>query len=340
VVRRRGLGRRLEDHERRHDLHADLRRPAVLLDWRDHASTRSAPTSSGSARARTSAGDTSAGGTASIAASTPGAPGSAWGSGSHSTSARSSWIPRDGDVVLVAAEGPLWSAGGERGVYRTTDGGATWKGVLQIDEHTGVTDLEFDPSNPDVVYAAAYQRRRHVWGFLAGGPRSGIWKSTDNGRTWRDVTSGTPEAATWARLGLPSRRRIRTSSTPPSRPARRSAGSTGRATRARAGSAQQLHLGRHGPALLSGDRGVPCQRRRRLPDGRVPERHARRRQNLQRWPKRATTSTATTTRSGSIPPIRATSSSAPMPASTRASTMACAGGTSRTCRSRSSTRSR
>ncbi len=91
--------------------------------------------------------------------------------------------PRDGDVVLVAAEGPLWSAGGERGVYRTTDGGATWAPVLQIDENTGVTDLEFDPANPDVVYAAAYERRRHVWGFLAGGPRSGIWKSTDNGKT-------------------------------------------------------------------------------------------------------------------------------------------------------------
>jgi photosystem II stability/assembly factor-like uncharacterized protein len=98
--------------------------------------------------------------------------------------------PRNSDVVLVASEGPLWSAGGERGVYRTVDGGATWKPVLQIDEHTGVTDLEFDPSNPDVVYAAAYQRRRHVWGFLAGGPGSGIYKSTDNGQTWRKITNG------------------------------------------------------------------------------------------------------------------------------------------------------
>jgi photosystem II stability/assembly factor-like uncharacterized protein len=100
--------------------------------------------------------------------------------------------PRDGNVVLVAAEGPLWSAGGERGVYRTTDGGTTWTAVLQVDEHTGVTDLEFDPSNPDVVYAASYQRRRHVWGFLGGGPGSGIHKSTDGGRTWRRVTAGLP----------------------------------------------------------------------------------------------------------------------------------------------------
>lgn len=100
--------------------------------------------------------------------------------------------PRDGNVVLVASEGPLWSAGGERGVYRTADGGATWSAVLQIDENTGVTDIEFDPSNPDVIYAAAYQRRRHVWGFLGGGPKSGIYKSADNGRTWRQVTTGLP----------------------------------------------------------------------------------------------------------------------------------------------------
>lgn len=101
--------------------------------------------------------------------------------------------PRNGDVVLAAAEGPLWAAGGERGVYRTTDGGATWTQALQIDENTGVTDLEFDPSNPDIVYAAAYQRRRHVWGFLGGGPASGIWKSTDSGKTWRKVTTGLPK---------------------------------------------------------------------------------------------------------------------------------------------------
>ncbi len=101
--------------------------------------------------------------------------------------------PGNSDIVLVAAEGPLWAEGGERGVYRTTDGGATWTRTLEIDEHTGVTDLEFDPSNPDVVYAAAYQRRRHVWGFLAGGPSSGIWKSTDNGKTWRKVTDGLPK---------------------------------------------------------------------------------------------------------------------------------------------------
>lgn len=101
--------------------------------------------------------------------------------------------PRNSDVVLVAAEGPLWSAGGDRGVYKTQDGGATWDLVLKIDEHTGVTDLEFDPSNPDVVYAGAYQRRRQTWSLLAGGPQSGIYKSTDNGASWRQMKTGLPK---------------------------------------------------------------------------------------------------------------------------------------------------
>jgi hypothetical protein len=109
--------------------------------------------------------------------------------------------PRDSDHVLVAAEGPLWSAGGERGVYRSTDGGATWTPVLQIDEHTGVTDLEFDPANPDVIYAAAYQRRRHVWGFLGGGPGSGLWKSEDNGVSWRRLETGLP-SGDMGKIGL------------------------------------------------------------------------------------------------------------------------------------------
>ncbi len=100
--------------------------------------------------------------------------------------------PRDPDVVFVAAEGPLWSSGGERGVFRTTDGGESWEAVLAIDENTGATDLEFDPSNPDVIYAATFQRRRHIWAYLAGGPGSGIHKSTDGGESWRELTSGLP----------------------------------------------------------------------------------------------------------------------------------------------------
>ena len=102
--------------------------------------------------------------------------------------------PRDSDVVLVAAEGPLWSSGGLRGVFRTTDGGENWVHVLDIDEKTGATDLEFDPSNPEVIYAASYERRRKTWAFLAGGPGSGIHKSTNNGRTWTELRSGLPQA--------------------------------------------------------------------------------------------------------------------------------------------------
>jgi len=101
--------------------------------------------------------------------------------------------PRDGNVVLVAAEGPLWASGGDRGVYRTADSGETWTRVLAVDDDTGATDLEFDPENPDVVYAATFQRRRHVWAYLGGGPGSGIHKSTDGGVTWREVETGLPK---------------------------------------------------------------------------------------------------------------------------------------------------
>lgn len=109
--------------------------------------------------------------------------------------------PSNSNVVLVAAEGPLWSGGGERGVYKTTDGGTTWSLVLPIDENTGVTDMEFDPSNPDVIYAASYQRRRHTWALLAGGTGSGIYKSTDNGNSWREVTTGLP-SSDMGKIGL------------------------------------------------------------------------------------------------------------------------------------------
>ena len=101
--------------------------------------------------------------------------------------------PRDGAVVFAASEGPLWSAGGERGLYKSSDRGETWRAVLHVDEDTGVTDVEFDPVNPDVMYAATYQRRRSVWALLAGGPGSGIYKSIDGGETWREVVNGLPK---------------------------------------------------------------------------------------------------------------------------------------------------
>ncbi len=101
--------------------------------------------------------------------------------------------PRDSDTVYAAAEGPLWSGGGERGVYKSSDGGASWEQALAIGDATGVTSLEFDPQDPDTLYAAAYQRRRQVWGFLAGGPESGIYKSTDAGASWRRIENGLPK---------------------------------------------------------------------------------------------------------------------------------------------------
>ncbi|MCB1151564.1 glycosyl hydrolase, partial [bacterium] len=100
--------------------------------------------------------------------------------------------PRNSDVVYVAAQGPLWNAGGERGLYKTTDGGATWERVLHVDEDTGVSEVHLDPRNPDVLYAVSYQRRRHVWVLLDGGPGSAIHKSTDGGKTWRKITKGLP----------------------------------------------------------------------------------------------------------------------------------------------------
>jgi photosystem II stability/assembly factor-like uncharacterized protein len=102
--------------------------------------------------------------------------------------------PRDSNVIYVAAEGPLWSAGGDRGLYKSLDGGITWKRILEIDENTGITDIEFHPANPDVIYAAAYERRRHVWGLMAGGPEGGIYKSTDAGAKWRKLGNGLPKS--------------------------------------------------------------------------------------------------------------------------------------------------
>jgi photosystem II stability/assembly factor-like uncharacterized protein len=100
--------------------------------------------------------------------------------------------PRDSNVVFVAAQGPLWSAGGERGLYKTTDGGKTWKAVISVSENTGVTDVVIDPANPDTMYAAAWQRRRHFYTLVNGGPESALYKSTDGGNTWTKLRSGLP----------------------------------------------------------------------------------------------------------------------------------------------------
>jgi photosystem II stability/assembly factor-like uncharacterized protein len=108
--------------------------------------------------------------------------------------------PKNSNIVYVAAYGPLWSAGGERGIYKTTDGGTTWELTLEVSEHTGFNEIHLDPRNPEVLYAAAHQRRRHVWTYVSGGPESAIYKSEDGGENWRKLEQGLP--AEKGRIGL------------------------------------------------------------------------------------------------------------------------------------------
>ena len=114
--------------------------------------------------------------------------------------------PVDNDVVYVAALGSLWGSGGDRGVFKTTDGGLTWANVLKTDADTGATELVMDPANNKVVYAATYQRRRATWGFNGGGNGSAIYKTADAGRTWTKLTKGIPEGPK-GRIGLDVYRR-------------------------------------------------------------------------------------------------------------------------------------
>ena len=109
--------------------------------------------------------------------------------------------PTNENIIWVAAYGPLWSSGGERGVYKTTDGGATWTRTLFVSEHTGISEIAIDPNNPDILYAAAHQRRRHEYTYIGGGPESGLYKSTDGGATWKEINSGLPKGD-MGRVGL------------------------------------------------------------------------------------------------------------------------------------------
>ncbi len=109
--------------------------------------------------------------------------------------------PRNSDVVYVACQGPLWGPGGDRGLYKTTDGGETWNKILDISENTGVSDIEMDPRNPDVIYVSAYQRRRHVWTLVNGGPESAVYKTMDAGKSFKKINSGLP-GGDIGRIGL------------------------------------------------------------------------------------------------------------------------------------------
>jgi photosystem II stability/assembly factor-like uncharacterized protein len=143
---------------------------------------------------------------------------SSWGDGIYkSTDAGKTWSlmglkdtrhigrividPVNPDIVCVAAVGHLWGSNAERGVFRTTDGGATWKKTLFVDDNTGATDIVIDQQNPKVLIAATYQRQRKQWGFNGGGSGSGLYKSTDGGATWKKLTKGLPEGDK-GRIGL------------------------------------------------------------------------------------------------------------------------------------------
>lgn len=144
---------------------------------------------------------------------------SSWGTGVYkSLDAGRTWIhaglddtqsigrividPTDPEVVYVAALGHLWGPNSERGLFKTTDGGKTWTKVLFIDNDTGVVDVALDPSSPNIVYAAAYERRRTAWGFDGGGPGSALYNSVDGGLTWSKLSAGLPKTGNLGRIGI------------------------------------------------------------------------------------------------------------------------------------------
>ncbi len=109
--------------------------------------------------------------------------------------------PKNSDIVYVAAYGPLWKEGGDRGIYKTIDGGKTWNKILFVSENTGFNEIHMDPRNSNVLYACAHQRRRQVYAYISGGPESNIYKSTDGGTTWDTLKTGLPEGDK-GRIGL------------------------------------------------------------------------------------------------------------------------------------------
>jgi len=100
--------------------------------------------------------------------------------------------PNNSNIIWVAAYGPVWNSGGERGIYKTLDGGKNWARVLYVSEHTGFNEIHFDPRNPDILYATAHQRQRKVWTYVSGGPESQLYKSEDGGVNWIKLNNGLP----------------------------------------------------------------------------------------------------------------------------------------------------
>lgn len=109
--------------------------------------------------------------------------------------------PTNSNTIYAAAYGPLWSNGGERGIYKSVDGGATWKECLKVSQYTGFCDVLMDPRDHHVLYAVAHQRQRKVYGFVDGGTESAVYKTTDGGATWNKLTNGLPGGDV-GRIGL------------------------------------------------------------------------------------------------------------------------------------------
>ncbi len=109
--------------------------------------------------------------------------------------------PTNSNIIMVAAQGPLWNKGGERGFYKSIDFGKTWKKTLGDDEWVGVTDIVVDPRSPELVYAATWQRHRNVASYMGGGPGTGIHRSYDGGESWEELKNGLPKS-NMAKIGL------------------------------------------------------------------------------------------------------------------------------------------
>lgn len=110
--------------------------------------------------------------------------------------------PSDPNIVYVAALGHLWGPNHERGVFKSTDGGATWSQSLYIDDDTGVSDIAMDPQSPNILYAAAYERRRTVFGYNGGGPKGGLYRTIDGGSHWTKLTNGLPASGDIGRCAV------------------------------------------------------------------------------------------------------------------------------------------
>ena len=109
--------------------------------------------------------------------------------------------PKNSENIFVAAQGPLWRSGGQRGLYNSVDGGNTWKRILHVSDETGISDVVMDHNDNNIMYASTYQRRRHFGILVAGGPEGGIFKSVDKGKTWKKLKNGLP-GGDIGRIGL------------------------------------------------------------------------------------------------------------------------------------------